>query len=140
MGSTISTARKTQAREIEGWTEKQFQRQVVGLARILGWRVYHPYDSQRSTPGYPDLTLVHPRHGISWREIKTRKGPVSKHQREPFTLIEQARGDVAIWRPSDWTDRTIHDTRPRPVASPTEPRSARTHRARRFSYARKGMA
>lgn len=95
---------------IAHWTEKQFQQQVVSLARILGWWVYHPYDSRRSTPGYPDLTLVHPRHGIIWRELKTLKGPVSKHQREAIALIEQAGGDVAIWRPSHWADRTIHDT------------------------------
>lgn len=92
------------------WTEKQFQQQVVGLARALGWWVYHPYDSRRSTPGYPDLTLVHPRNGIIWRELKTQKGPVSRHQREAIALIEQAGGDVAIWRPSHWADRTIHHT------------------------------
>ena len=39
-------------------TEKQFMAQVVELAKLKGWLVYHTYDSRRSEPGFPDLCMV----------------------------------------------------------------------------------
>jgi hypothetical protein len=41
-------------------TEKQFTGQVVQLARMLGWRVYHPWLSVHSAAGFPDLVLCRP--------------------------------------------------------------------------------
>ena len=39
-------------------TEKQFQAQVVQLAKLCGWLVYHTFDSRRSAPGFPDLRMI----------------------------------------------------------------------------------
>lgn len=38
--------------------ERDFQAAVMELARLLGWRVYHTWDSRKSEPGFPDLVLV----------------------------------------------------------------------------------
>lgn len=39
-------------------TERQFQPQVVQLARLCGWLIYHTFDSRRSAAGFPDLCMV----------------------------------------------------------------------------------
>ena len=39
-------------------TEKQFQASVVQCAVLMGWMVYHPHDSRKSEPGFPDLTMA----------------------------------------------------------------------------------
>lgn len=38
-------------------TEGELQQAIIDLARVLGLLIYHPYDSRRSEPGYPDLTI-----------------------------------------------------------------------------------
>lgn len=106
-GFETMTAAEHREKTILAWTEKQFQEQVVGLAKTLGWWVYHPYSSQRSTPGFPDLYLAHPKHGIIQRELKTEKGRLSSHQREAIALITKAGGDVAVWRPRDYLNGRI---------------------------------
>ena len=42
-------------------TEKQWLEQVRTLAKLFGWLTYHPHQSMRSEPGYPDLTLIRER-------------------------------------------------------------------------------
>jgi hypothetical protein len=89
-------------------TEKVFQAQVIELARLLGYLVYHPYDSRRSEKGYPDLTMVKPgcddRPGrIIFAELKTNVGRVSPSQREWLQALEGCPGvECYLWRPSDW--------------------------------------
>lgn len=56
-------------------TERELQNNVVAMARVLGWMPYHPFDSRRSVPGYPDLTMIHPDSGrLIFAELKTSKG------------------------------------------------------------------
>ncbi len=43
-------------------SEADFMDQVIDLAHLYGWMVYHTYDSRRSAPGYPDLAFCHPVH------------------------------------------------------------------------------
>ena len=59
-------------------TERQFQRQVLDLARLCGYRAYHTHDSRRSQPGFPDIVLVNPerRHTL-FVELKTSTGRVT---------------------------------------------------------------
>ena len=40
---------------------REFQAQVVQMARTFGWLVYHTYNSENSEPGFPDLTMVRER-------------------------------------------------------------------------------
>ena len=42
-----------------------------GLCKLLGVRYFHPYDSRRSVPGFPDLFLVGT-DGFAFRETEVR--------------------------------------------------------------------
>lgn len=95
---------------ILGWSEKQFQEQVIGAAQALGWpAVYHTHDSRRSSPGFPDLVLVHPKHGLLFRELKTETGTVTPDQFDWLETLQAAGASADIWRPRDWVSRLIHD-------------------------------
>lgn len=59
--------------------EAAFQDEVLGLARLYGWRAYHTHDSRRSAPGFPDLVLVRPPRLI-FAELKTDTGRVKPEQ------------------------------------------------------------
>ena len=99
-------------------SEKQFQSAVLQLAKLRGWLCYHPYDSRRSTPGFPDLVLV--RDGeVVFAELKTDKGKLTKAQEQWLEQLcrvseraESALTDAGqcgpsivsavVWRPTDW--------------------------------------
>lgn len=85
-----------------GVTEKAFMQTVIDAARLAGWLVYHPFDSRRSEPGYPDLTLVHPERGLVFAELKTARGRLSAAQVRWLTAIGQAGARAYVWRPDDW--------------------------------------
>ena len=80
-------------------TEKQFQTQIVMVAKANGWIVYHTYDSRRSEPGFPDLVLVRDR--VLFRELKTNTGRVSVAQKDWGDALTKAGADFKVWRPSD---------------------------------------
>ena len=88
-------------------SEKQFQAAVIEYAKLSGWKVFHPFESRRSEPGWPDLTLV--RGGsLIFAELKTERGKLSKAQASwiaALTCVEQAclgQIEVHVWRPVDW--------------------------------------
>lgn len=82
--------------------EQQWQANVVDLAKMNGWYLYHTYDSRRSNPGFPDLVLVHPfRQRVLFRELKTDGGRVSTDQLKWIGILGAAGADVEVWRPSD---------------------------------------
>lgn len=98
---------------IDTTDEATFQRLVVEVARIYGWRIAHfprslsvrgrhltatAYDAA----GYPDLTLAHPQLGLLFREVKTHKGTVQPNQREWIRVLHDAGADAGVWRPQDW--------------------------------------
>jgi hypothetical protein len=89
-------------------TEKQFQSQVVELAKTLRWSVYHTFDSRHSTAGYPDLTLV--RERIIFAELKVGRGKLSPAQIEWRDLLVNAGASWCLWRPADW-DAIVHTLR-----------------------------
>jgi hypothetical protein len=69
-------------------TEKQFQRQVEQLAKLLGWVYYHTWRSIHSPAGFPDLVLVKPPK-IIFLELKTGKNKLSPAQAEWLELLTQ---------------------------------------------------
>ena len=94
------TARMGQARPLADLTEKQWQTQVVNLARTLGWRKpFHVYDSRRSEPGWPDLTLV--RERFVFAELKREKTQLTDAQKSWLTALTTAGVECYVWRPSD---------------------------------------
>ena len=85
-------------------TEKEFQRQVLDLARILGWRGYHPMLSKWSERGWPDLTLIRPPR-LVFAELKRENGKTTEHQDDWLRLLATVPGiEVYLWRPSDLED------------------------------------
>lgn len=92
-------------------SEKEFQQEIIKLARLCGWRCHHHYDSRRSEPGWPDLVCVH--ETDYWRlptvmlEVKAERGRVS--QAQEWWLERLDKGHVLqdylvvrLVRPSDW--------------------------------------
>lgn len=76
---------------------------IIPFARTHGWLVYHTYDSRRSEPGFPDLTLVR-RGRVIFAEVKRQKGKVSVHQQAWLHALAGAGAEVYVWRPSDWEE------------------------------------
>jgi len=94
--------------QAKGMTEARFQSVVVAAAKREGWLVYHTKYSLGSSPGYPDLHLVHPGRGLSmFRELKTETGKLSEHQQKWIEALRAAGADVDVWRPLDWFERHI---------------------------------
>lgn len=84
-------------------TEKAWQRQVIELAQLLGWKVYHTWNSIHSAKGFPDLVLV--RERVIFAELKSEKGRVSDEQRQWIDALHQAaKVEVYCWKPSDFDE------------------------------------
>ena len=100
-------------------TEAQFQRSVIELAQLNGWKVAHFRPAQNGkgawrTPvaadgaGFPDLVLVRDR--VIFAELKTNTGRVSPAQREWLDALTRAGAnthkaasvETVVWRPEDW--------------------------------------
>ena len=100
---TRLTPRQVQDRLV---TEKQLQDCVIGLARTLGYLAHHEYDSRRSEPGYPDVTIVG--YGLFMMpELKTQLGRVRLAQRKWIAALHEAGIDAPVWRPSDCSSGEI---------------------------------
>lgn len=99
-------------------TEREWQKQVIALARKQGWTVFHVGDSRRQVKGgrmvgdrqiagFPDLTLVHPSRGFVFAELKSDKGKLTDGQVDTLDLMAAAavpcnnRVRVHVWRPAD---------------------------------------
>jgi hypothetical protein len=81
-------------------SEKEWQQQLVALARTLGWdRVYHTHDSRRSAGGFPDLVLVRDR--VIFAELKRETTKQSMEQEGWLDALAKAGSEVYVWRPSD---------------------------------------
>ena len=87
-------------------SERDFQHQVVTLARLYNWRVYSIPDSRRSTEtGFPDLMLWNANRSRSFlAELKTEKGRLSADQVLVIDELRSCGHQVYVWRPSDWPE------------------------------------
>lgn len=82
-------------------TERDWQRTVMALLRLHGWRVYHTWLSIRSAPGFPDIIAVRDRRLVAI-ELKSARGALSDEQREWLEALAAAGVETHVWRPSDW--------------------------------------
>lgn len=97
-------------------SERDFQRQVLQLAGLLGWTWFHdaatnaprvcwsckaPARGPRNASGLPDLLLVR-EDRILWAELKAQDGTTTPEQRAWIEELRAAGQTVFIWRPSDW--------------------------------------
>ena len=85
-------------------TEREWQHQVLQVARMFNWTVYHPWSSQNSQDGFPDLTMVRPPR-VLFVELKTASGRLSASQRHWGEMLARCPGvEYAAWRPNDFED------------------------------------
>lgn len=86
-------------------TERGWQRRVVDLAHLRGWRVFHLPDSRGSgLVGWPDLTLIRGQQ-LHWLELKTATGRVRPAQTDVLAALDQIRATtVRVARPAHWPD------------------------------------
>lgn len=85
-------------------SEKEFQAQVLELARMSGWLCYHTHDSRRSAPGFPDLVLVRP-PVVLFAELKNAAGRLRPEQHDWLASLKGCeRVEASLWRPSDWQE------------------------------------
>ena len=119
-------------------TEAEFQKIVIELAEMHGWKVCHFHDSRRQirpgvfigdkqSKGYPDLTLAHRRHGVCFAELKSDKGRVSPEQMSWIHQLQRAGAVVYVWRPSNLREvqRFLKFGGPAPVGAGHPPDSDR---------------
>lgn len=92
-------------------TEDDFLATVLDLASWAGWRRFHPRPAQYQSgrwathysgdQGFPDLVLVHPRHGCIFAELKSDTGRPTAAQEMWIQDLRHAGAEVYLWRPSD---------------------------------------
>ena len=78
--------------------EKQFQQQVRDLSLIMGWQVYHTWNSIHSPAGFPDVCLVRESRLI-FAELKTDSGKITPAQQGWLDSLKKTKAEVYIWRP-----------------------------------------
>lgn len=87
--------------------EKAFMAQIIEAAEWLGFMAYHPFDSRKSVPGYPDLTLVGKPGGTNagrllFIELKRETGRYSDSQLVWLGALMACDGvETYTWRPRD---------------------------------------
>lgn len=89
-------------------TERQLLDAVRDACRWGALLCYHPFDSRRSEPGYPDVTVVGPR-GVLFRELKSDRGRLTPEQRTWLDRLTEAGADADVWRPDSWPDRVLDE-------------------------------
>lgn len=106
-------------------TERRFMQQVVRLAEMLGWRVWHdaatntrptcrrcsaplacavcgtPVTIIRNAAGMLDLIMVR-RPRVVWVELKSDRGKLTEAQYALLIELRSSHQEVYCWRPSDW--------------------------------------
>lgn len=89
-------------------TEKELQQNVIALARMLGWKTYHTFDSRRSDVGFPDIVAIHPEHHWTFVAELKREGKLpTEDQHRWISYFHGAGIRVFVWHPIDWLDGTI---------------------------------
>ena len=85
-------------------SEAEFMRQVVQLARLLGWWVHHAHISRGGEAGLPDLVMVKAGRPVVYAELKTERGKVTPEQQAVLDLLRTTPSQVFLWRPTDWDE------------------------------------
>lgn len=82
-------------------TEVDFQKQITEIAKLFGWRFYHPFLSKWSERGWPDIIFLRDRRMIVV-ELKTdkRSSKLTVEQAQWLWQFRKVKGiEVRIWRP-----------------------------------------
>ena len=95
----MTTARKALA---AAESEADFQTWVVDLLKLYGWHYYHPWRSDHSVKGFPDITAVRGSR-LLFAELKSMKGMATDDQVIWIEALDHSviGVEVYLWRPSD---------------------------------------
>jgi VRR-NUC domain len=115
------TPQEKQWREI---SEKAFQKQIMDLARMYGWRVAHFSDSRKQVKpgvfvgdadaaGFPDLFLIRPPE-ILVIEVKKELGKTTDIQEEWLADFRACGIEAFVARPSTFDEILARLTKSRP--------------------------
>ena len=80
--------------------ESDFQRAVVDLAKLTGWKVAWTKYSLHSPKGWPDLFMVRDGECIA-AKLKV-KGKLTDEQRDWLEALSGAGVPAFCWTPDDW--------------------------------------
>lgn len=104
----------TTLQDLKAMKEGDLQKNVIKMARLLGWNVYHTFDSRKSEPGFPDLCMMHHElKRIIFAELKTEKGKVTEAQEawlnQLYDVAQESNNvvQVKLWRPHQWATGAI---------------------------------
>lgn len=107
-------------------SERELQKNIIAAAAMLGWHVYHTFDSRRSQAGFPDLLMVRVKRctkhegcggvedgtteGVAI-ELKREKGKVTPEQEMWLDLLGRLPGVkfAGVIRPSQWYAGVLDD-------------------------------
>jgi hypothetical protein len=98
-------------------SEDQFERWVIAVARMGGWRGYHTRKSygsvmgvsQRDAYGWPDWCFWNEHKGrFLVRELKKQRGVIRPEQVVVIAELRACGVDAKVWRPSD--EQEIRET------------------------------
>lgn len=105
-------------------TEKEYQAQIMELARMMGWTVFHHHDSRRQVrpgvfvgdkdaKGFPDLVLLRPPQMLVI-EVKRELGKTTVEQDEWLRRWSDCGVRTIVARPSTWpeVEQALRSTRP----------------------------
>lgn len=93
-------------------SEEGLLRQVVQLARLMGWRINHQRPALtgrgwktaiQGDVGFPDLVLIRPPR-LLFVELKTDKGDWRPGQREWIADAAASGAEAYCWRPKDFDE------------------------------------
>lgn len=93
-------------------TEKEFQAQVIQLARLMGYRMTHfrPARTARGwctpiigDPGFVDLVLAKPGR-VLMPELKVPPNKTTADQDEWLRVLDGATVWAGVWEPKDWPE------------------------------------
>ena len=80
--------------------ERDFQRQVIEVARSFGWTDFHVLRSKGMRGGFPDLFLIRPPN-IVWAELKAENGKLSDAQKDMYEMLKESLQNIYVWYPDD---------------------------------------
>jgi hypothetical protein len=86
---------------LEDVLEKDWQRDVLTLAKQLGWRVYHTFNSQRSAHGFPDAVMTRRNDRTIYVEFKRERGKLTDEQKSWIADLITAGQEAYVARPRD---------------------------------------
>lgn len=91
---------------VPDYSENLWLNQVMQLAVMNGWKVFHPSTHQVGNgawrtdgKGFPDLVLAHRERGLIFAELKTMAGRLTPHQVEWANHLHP-HVECYVWRPN----------------------------------------